>query len=170
VSGSSSAQLLRELMKIEVDAADGAVHSVWIEEGTNLRNEEHSLRLPIPYFGTICIARQRASPDSDSVSMAEPALGPSTAAEHSILGDTNEDRLPTLDFQENGGTAPSEPQLQPAVELDENLIFQSSMHSIQDASQPLTNILQEIQDCSYQEVDMTCFGTWLQEEAQSAWS
>lgn len=170
VSSSSSAQLLKELMKIEADAADGAVHSVWMEEGTDLTNGEHSLRLPMPYFGTICIARQRASLDSDSVPMAEPALGPSTAAEHSILGDTNEDIFLTMDFQENGGTVSSESQLQAAVELEENLMFQSALRSIQEVSQPPTNILQEIQDCSYEEVDTACIGTWLQEEAQSPWS
>ncbi|KAF2103636.1 hypothetical protein NA57DRAFT_31251 [Rhizodiscina lignyota] len=60
----SSAQILRKLMTIEAVAADGTDYVIWVEYGAtgnethNITTDEHSLRLPMPYFGTIHIERQ----------------------------------------------------------------------------------------------------------------
>ncbi|KAJ5832111.1 hypothetical protein N7474_000422 [Penicillium riverlandense] len=77
--GTSRVHILKRLTDIEEDAMNGSDYYAWNEENATRDDGEaqedgKTLKLPIPYFGSIHIApRYMASPDLGSVWMSEPA-------------------------------------------------------------------------------------------------
>ncbi|KAF3931634.1 hypothetical protein ABW20_dc0104246 [Dactylellina cionopaga] len=70
----SIAQGLKRLVGIEGKAADGHIYLMWVEEAgkenLKIREGEDGLWLPLPYFGSIRIARQK--PNNSSISLDTP--------------------------------------------------------------------------------------------------
>lgn len=59
-----NAQVLRKLLAVEEDAANGGTISSWLEDGAvgndsaKARESDDGLRLPLPHFGTLCFEQR----------------------------------------------------------------------------------------------------------------
>ena len=159
--GRSNADQLKMFLDIEADAAHGAKYTtIFLEEnpsgqqGCEIIKEVDGLKLFMPYFGTLQIARQRrmaqqVGQDSSSELAAELSLDASVATGYNNLGTRN--RVSSL----TRGPLPSDSQLLSPDTTCASFVSNQQALDVQDCLPPETN------------VDPEFFTTWLLEETQT---
>jgi hypothetical protein len=159
---------LKKLMEIEADSAKGANYDIWLEEDEmskqryGLRKEKQELRMKMPYFGTVCIARQRPI-------NPQPACSSLNAAQAEILTLSTSEIL-GLTAPQNSSELSVPPQM---LDSSYSLLYQTQNHksqiytplvSVQNLSPADKTRVEET--WSFEDEDTTFLDAWVNGENQ----
>lgn len=187
--------VLRKLLEIEADAAEGGRYSTDTvneaaagaqEGGCGVRLEDHSLTLSIPYFGTVRVAREGVSRAGEGAAHSQQrrrrALRPQNRAEP--LGSRAPGRRPPVGSA--GGDAPGAAWGAPSAQFPDHLLQASSSAaalpapgSVRGGGSPpaadqdqfyVPGLTAEADDWAFQGVDMAFFDNLMGGQGEATWS